>query len=94
MANGSINAQSSQRRPGNSHRLVSQARLTPSTVTPTPTPTIKVKVLPNKRLIWVSSRCDHICVSSDCQDSSNTLSGSRTRAAMVKTRGYQRRWAG
>ncbi|MNH08194.1 hypothetical protein D3C79_676020 [compost metagenome] len=92
MANGSISAQSSQRLPGNSQRLVSQARLTPSTVTPTPTPATKVNVLPSRRLIWVSSKCDQICTSIDCQDSSRTLKGKSTRAAVRMTGRYQRRW--
>ncbi|MCY1433139.1 hypothetical protein D9M71_491600 [compost metagenome] len=91
MANGSISAQSSQRRPGNSQRLVSQARLTPSTVTPIPTPTTSVKVLPSRRVIWVSSRCDQICRSIDCHDSSRTLRGRSTRAAIRETGRYQRR---
>ena len=93
-ANGNISAQSSQRLPGNSHRLVNQARLTPSSVTPMPTPTIRVRVLPSRRGICVSHKWLQIWASMLCQDSSNTLSGSSTRAAMTKTSGYQRRWAG
>ncbi|MNP76622.1 hypothetical protein D3C76_1738930 [compost metagenome] len=73
---------------------MSQARLTPSNVTPTPTPRINVRVLPNKRGICVSHKWDQICWSMLCQDSNKTLRGSRTSAAMAKTRGYQRRWAG
>src|SRR3990167_6346175 len=94
MAKGSINAQSSQRRPGNSQRLVNQARLTPSIVTPTPTPNTSTRVLPISRGSWVCHRCDQICRSISCQLNSNMLRGSSTSRAAVKAMGYQRRWAG
>ncbi|MCY1496080.1 hypothetical protein D9M68_300040 [compost metagenome] len=94
MANGSISAQSSQRRPGNSQRLVSQARLTPSRVTPMPTPNTSIAVLPSRRGICVSHRCRQISPSISAQLSASTLSGSSTSAAMAKAMGYQRRGAG
>jgi len=91
MAKGSISAQSSQRLPGNSHKLVSQARLTPKSSTPKPTPKASSAVLASSTRILVAQRCDHISWSIFAQLSSRTVKGRSTKAAIGKASPYQER---
>src|SRR5690625_5652914 len=79
----SISAQCSERRPGNSHTAVSQARLTPKSRVQKPTPNTKMIVLPSRRASWVSIKCCQSSVCGSAQLTTLTLTVCRTKTTIM-----------